>query len=262
MLATRTFSSRSICWLREKLRGAQRNPLFRRRARQIILRQIGAIDGRGAVGAEQRELADVALMPQRLGRRQARGAATNDHDTGQAATHRHGIDALLGLAEHEQAVTPPLDIPASDRVERRCGQGLAGTQAEAGVMPRTAHGVPDQQALGERAAVVRARRTDREHFIAAPSQQHRFALGVAQQHLAVFQVGGRNSVTQAWSRKLGRSAHGWRRLHPFSPDVAGSILPRLASWLRALPGVAHTSRSTKICLSPLRSCRGRASEIS
>jgi hypothetical protein len=60
--------------------GPQRHPFLRRVARQVVLRQVGAIDRRRLVRAEQQDLTVVALAPQRLGGGFARRARADDGD--------------------------------------------------------------------------------------------------------------------------------------------------------------------------------------
>ncbi len=59
---------------------AQRNPVFLRRARQVVLRQVGPVHRRIAVGADHRQRPVVALTAQHVGGREPGGATTNDHD--------------------------------------------------------------------------------------------------------------------------------------------------------------------------------------
>jgi hypothetical protein len=73
-----------------------------------------------------------------------------------------------------------LDAPARDGIQRRRAQGLSGAEAEAGVMPRAANGLVDEQALGEGSAVVGAERPDCEQVVAAPHQDDRLAMGMAE----------------------------------------------------------------------------------
>lgn len=77
------------------------------------------------------------------------------------------------------------DAPAGNRVQRWRTQGLAGTQAEAGVVPGTSNRIADQKSLLERSPVMGADRTDREHLIATSGQEHRFAASVPEQHGSV-----------------------------------------------------------------------------
>src|SRR5665213_2416400 len=50
------------------------------------------------------------------------------------------------------------------------------------MMPRTSDRVADEKSLFQRSAVMRADGSDREYRIAAPGQQHRFALRMSEQH--------------------------------------------------------------------------------
>jgi hypothetical protein len=52
-------------------------------------------------------------------------------------------------------------------------------------MPGAAHGVIDEEPLGERPAIMRAGGADREHLLAASCQQHRLIADMAEQHGAV-----------------------------------------------------------------------------
>ena len=72
-------------------------------------------------------------------------------DSGVPAARAAGVAARVGgstLFAHEDRAVALLDTPARDRVERRRAQRLAGAQAEAGVVPRAAHGVADEQPFG------------------------------------------------------------------------------------------------------------------
>ena len=62
---------------------------------------------------------------------------------------------------------------------------LTGAQAEARVVPWAANRVADENPLGERAVVVRARRTDSVKGVTAPREQHSVLTYVARDHLAV-----------------------------------------------------------------------------
>jgi hypothetical protein len=50
------------------------------------------------------------------------------------------------------------------------------------MMPRTADEFANEQSFGERATVMRARRTHGEEFIATASEEHRFSPGVPRYH--------------------------------------------------------------------------------
>ena len=63
---------------------AQRQPVFRRAAGEIILGQIWPIDRRRVVAAQHDEIALVFLPPQHLGRGESSRAAADDHDPASA----------------------------------------------------------------------------------------------------------------------------------------------------------------------------------
>jgi hypothetical protein len=60
-------------------------------------------------------------------------------------------------------------------------------------MPWAAHRVPNHETFAERAAIVRAGRADREHFRAAPRQQHSLFADLPDKHPTVRQITLRNS---------------------------------------------------------------------
>ena len=76
----------------------QRDPLFRRVAREIVLGQIRPVVGRGVVGRQQRDAAGKPFAPEHLGRRECRRAAADDHHALGifAGAARLGRAALLG----------------------------------------------------------------------------------------------------------------------------------------------------------------------
>src|SRR5258708_7225075 len=115
------------------------------------------------------------------------GATADDDDAlrtalGRARLRRHAPLGGGDLVAHENTAAALLDAPARHRVEGRGRQRLAGAQAEAGVVPRAAHGIADHEPLGERATVMRAGRADGEDLAAAPRQEHRLALPMAHHH--------------------------------------------------------------------------------
>src|SRR6266481_4525028 len=59
---------------------AQRYPLLRRVAGQVVLRQIGSIIRSRVIGAQHRDRAGIALAPQHLGRGVSRRTAAEDDD--------------------------------------------------------------------------------------------------------------------------------------------------------------------------------------
>ena len=67
-------------------------------------------------------------------------------------------------------------------------QCFPGPQAEARVVPWASHGVVDDEALRQWAAVMRTRGADREELIAAACEQNRFVADMAGEHVAVGQL--------------------------------------------------------------------------
>jgi hypothetical protein len=77
-----------------------------------------------------------------------------------------------------------LHAPTWNWIERRRAQGLAGPQAEAGMVEWTSDGVVDDQPIGQRAVIVRAVRADGEPFIARSRKEHVFVGNTPQHHSA------------------------------------------------------------------------------
>ena len=180
-----------LCW-------TQRHPLLRRIAGEIILRTVGPVVGRRIVGAHHGEAAAEALAPQHLGRRKSGGSAADDHDAvgrGRFLRVRRSGGGLDLLAYENLAVTQ-FDAPACDRIERRRLDRLPGAQAEARVVPGTAHRIADQQALGERPAVVGAGSADGGVLGTPARDQHGFIADVAGEHAAVGHIRWRNPLGQ------------------------------------------------------------------
>ena len=137
----------------------ERDPVFRRVAGEIVLRAVRPVVGSGVVGGQQRDAAGEALAPKHLGGRECGGAAAHDHHALGifARAWRLARAASIGrrdLFAHAGLSVALVHAPARHRIERRRSDRLAGAQAEAGMVPRAAHGVVDRQSLGERPAVV------------------------------------------------------------------------------------------------------------
>ena len=148
----------------------QRHPVFRRVSGEIVLRAVGPVVRRRIVGGEERHRAGKSLPPQHFGGGKSGSPAAHDHHPLGLRARTFGCRAPAGgldLLPHEQHAVALFHAPAGHRVERGRGERLARAQAEASVVPRAAHGVADDQPLGERTAVVRAGRADREKFVAA-----------------------------------------------------------------------------------------------
>jgi hypothetical protein len=104
--------------------------------------------------------------PQHLRGREADGTAADDHDSrGRVGRRRLRCRlpaGILALPTDKHLLVIALDSPAGDRIEGRGAERLAGAQAEAGVVPRTADRISDYETFLERPAVMRARRAHRE----------------------------------------------------------------------------------------------------
>ena len=87
-------------------------------------------------------------------------------------------------------------------------QGFSGLETETGVMPGTPHGVPDQEPLRKRTAVMGTGGADCEEIVATPHEQHGFFADVPRQHAPVGKAVDRNAL-----RKVGTGRTGLRCSH-------------------------------------------------
>ncbi len=167
--------------LRVELHAVERHPVLGRGAGQVVLGEVRPVHRRRGLRADQGDPPGVALAPQHLGRRVPRcPRAHDDHARGRAC----GAPWWRGdrLARDEDARSAPLDLPARERRERRRGDRLARPHIELRMVPRAVEAVAVERPLGERPAVVRARRRHREHVVAVsrPHEQHGLAVRVTQ----------------------------------------------------------------------------------
>ena len=181
----------------------QRQPVLRRAARQIILRQIWPIDRRSRIVAEHDDIAAKLLAPQHLGRGKARRAAADDHDPAGCIDRPFAArDRLFALSPDKDAVALAIYLPDRKRVKGRRARGLSGAQIEAGVMPGAANGFADHEPLGERSVVMAAMRVDGVDR-STPAGQHDLLIAdVAKQGIA-WEIGC-NALSEIGS--------GWRGL--------------------------------------------------
>jgi hypothetical protein len=191
-----------------ELERAQRHPVFRRVSREIVLRAIGPVVGGGVVRGEERHLAGKPFPAQHLGGGKSGSPATHDHD----AVRMRALTASLAgrrlsggfdFFAHEHRAVALFHAPARHRIEGGRSERLAGAQAEAGMVPGTAHDIANDQSLSERAAVVRAGRANREQFIAATRQQHGLLAHMPAHHGAVAKISERNPAREIRSLRLG-----------------------------------------------------------
>jgi hypothetical protein len=97
--------------------GAQRQPIVRRAAGEVILRQIGPVNRRRIVIAQHHDAAAVLAPQQHFGGGKA-GGATADDDNSLRRVRFGGFAArlrLLALLPHDNAPVARLDVPACDR---------------------------------------------------------------------------------------------------------------------------------------------------
>ena len=64
-------------------------------------------------------------------------------------------------------------------------------------MPRATNGSVDEQALAEWPRIMRARRADSEQFLAVACEKHCLAVRVADDDLAVLDLGQRNAFRES-----------------------------------------------------------------
>jgi hypothetical protein len=183
-----------------EFRGVKGDPIFRRGAGEIVLGEVGPVVRHLVLGADHRERALVALPAKPLRCGVARGARADDHHRRRVGRdfavwrgRKLACGKLAGDEEHPVAL---LDSPASDGVERRSAQRLAGAEAEAGVMPGAAHRVADAQPLPEWAAVMGTGGPDGEDVVAVSGDEHRLSLYVAREHSPVGKLGQRDAATE------------------------------------------------------------------
>ena len=88
------------------------------------------------------------------------------------------------LLPDEHGIALTLDAPAGDRIQRWSAHRLAGSKAEAGVVPRAADRVCDDQSIGERSVIVRAVCADGEQLVAGAREQNVFVADAPRQHAA------------------------------------------------------------------------------
>jgi hypothetical protein len=89
------------------------------------------------------------------------------------------------LTRNENPVAPLLDPPAGDIVQPWWAEAVAGSQAEAGVVPGTAHAVADQESFREGTTVVAANGPDGIPLSGLPGQKHGLASDMPGEHCTI-----------------------------------------------------------------------------
>jgi hypothetical protein len=144
----------------------------------------------------------------------------------------------------DDLVRSSLDPPAVQRVQRRGAQGGARAQAEAGVVEGAAHGVPDEQAVGECGVIMRAEAIDGEYFLGLARHQDSLIANAPHEHRAIRKVIQRNAAFQIGA---------WRWV------VHGLLLAQLRDLRRS---VSHSSADLQVtgvlCLQKNRALQSRA----
>src|SRR5215217_1865543 len=192
-------------------RRMQRNPLLRGGARQIILGQIGPVVRGVWVGIEQCDGALVPFTSECLRGTVPGSSGAHDHDglrtSRRACSRGHPGAGLRQFAPNEYHVVLPLHLPAGHIVERGGPERLAGSEAEAGVMPGTTNGVAHQQAFRKGPAVMAAHRADGKPLLTPSGQQDRLFAHVARQQLPLGNAGDRNAGREIWAGYRSLFAH-------------------------------------------------------
>lgn len=92
-------------------------------------------------------------------------------------------------------------------------------------MPGTPHSVLDHETLGERSAVMRARRADREKLVAAACYENRLIADMPYEHASVGKVIDRDAVREIGTRRVRlRGAHKASLSTGFAPHRGASAL--------------------------------------
>ena len=110
-----------------KILAAQRQPVLRRIAGEIILGEVGTVDRHRAVTAEHGDGAGKSLAAKRLGRREAGRTAADDDEflrRRRAAMGHRGF-RRLALALDDDLVPIARDVPHRQRIQRRWSGRLA-----------------------------------------------------------------------------------------------------------------------------------------
>src|SRR5215471_1302452 len=103
-------------------------------------------------------------------------------------------------------------------------------------MPWAAHRVLDDQPLSKRPAVMGARGTDREDFLAAADQQHRLVADLTDKHRGIREIAFGNTLRQVWLVL----ACVWHLILPATRVAASPPFPSAA--LNTDSGVVRPSR--------------------
>src|ERR1700730_15782293 len=163
----------------------QRQPVLRRAAGKIILRQIRPIHRRRGIVAEHHDAAAKLLPPQHLSRGKARRTTADDHDV--AGCIDRSLAArlrLFTLLPDQDPVALALHLPDRERTQRRRARRFPAAQIEARMMPRAADAVADHEPFRKRPVIMAAMRVDGENLRPGTYQQNILIADVTEQGLA------------------------------------------------------------------------------
>ena len=128
---------------------AQGKPIFRRMACEIILGQIGSVDGRGFVVAQHDDVPAIIPSSQHFRRGESGSAPADNNDSLRAVGFRSGRRSRMrAFLNDEDFIIPLLDPPGVNRGERWSVQRLSRAETEAGVMPGAPHRLVDDETFG------------------------------------------------------------------------------------------------------------------
>ncbi len=174
----------------------QRQPVFRRAAGEIVLRQVRPVHRRGRFAAQHHDAAAKLLPPQHFGGGKPRRAAADDHDpAGRLDNPLHARLRLLAFLPDDNALALVLDLPHRDRAQRRRPGGFPGAQVETGMVPGAADAFAVHQAVGKRTVIMAAMGVDGENLRSRTHQQDFIVADMAKQGRAG-EVGRRDTQRQ------------------------------------------------------------------
>ncbi len=157
---------------------AQRDPVFWRRPREIILRQVRAVIGRRIIRANDCDLAAVALASQHVRCSVPRSATTdNDHPFRKPSARLPVCWLALGFGRppaNESLSIGPFNTPGGGRSQRRSPLQLSfsGAQAKACMVPRASHCISDDQPFTEWSSDQRVLKDEVEAWEADRNRKH------------------------------------------------------------------------------------------
>jgi hypothetical protein len=167
---------------------AQRYPVLRRAAGEIVFREIRPVDRHRIVIAQHHDAALVPLPPQCFGGGKAGRTTADDDDFfrrfggGRAAGHGRN---RRRFPAHEYLALSLLDRKTRQWAQGRRAQRLTCAQAETGMVPGAAHGIVNQQPLGQIRVIMGAMCPDREQRRAAAHEQNLFGSGITDELAAI-----------------------------------------------------------------------------